>query len=138
MSYFKSRFDYILEADAAPAPEPAPDVQPANDQEAMAQQLDTAKPSDFDVKAAERQTRVDHVKIEQISTLSNWIKQVDDFVLFLNDTNSNSMQMQLHSAPCDSMFEDIARSEKKKIARLAADLGTLSQSLKGCLASAND
>jgi hypothetical protein len=36
------------------------------------------------------------------------------------------------------MFEDIARSEKKKIARLAADLGTLSQSLKGYLASAND
>ena len=135
MSYFKSRFDYILEADVAPAPEPEA---PGTDQEAMAQQLDTAKPSDFDVQAAERQQRVDHVKIEQINTLNDWIKKVDEFVLFLNDTNSNSMQIQLHSAPCDTMFEDIARSEKKKIARLAADLGTLSQSLKGYLASAND
>jgi uncharacterized membrane protein YukC len=134
MSYFKSRFDYILEADTAPTPEPAP----ANDQEAMAQSLDTAKPTDFDVKAAERQQRVDHVKIEQINILSNWITKIDDFTVFLNDTKSDSMQIQLHSAPCDTMFENIARSEKKKIARLAAELGGLSQSLKGYLASAND
>jgi uncharacterized membrane protein YukC len=134
MSYFKSRFNYILEADVAPAPEAAP----ANDQEAMAQQLDTAKPSDFDVKAAERQTRVDHVKVDQIKTLNEWISQIDAFVLFLNDTNSDSIQIQLHSAPCDSMFENIARSEKKRISRLAADLGTLGQNFKGYLASAND
>ena len=138
MSYFKSRFDYLLEADdVAPAPETAPGT-PATDQDAMAQQLDTAKPSDFNVKAAERQTRVDHVKIEQINVLSEWIKRIDDFILFLNDTGTNSMQIQLHAAPCDSMFEDIARSEKKKISRLAADLGNLGQALKGYLASAND
>jgi uncharacterized membrane protein YukC len=137
MSYFKSRFDYILEADVTPAPEPAPGV-PANDQEAMAQSLDTAKPSDFDVKAAERQTRIDHVKVEQINRLHEWIEKIDEFIIFLNDTNSDSMQIQLHSAPCDTMFENIARSEKKKISRLAADLGGLTQSLKGYLASAND
>lgn len=136
MSYFKSRFDYILEADTEPAPDAAP--APVTDQEAMAQQLDTAKPSDFDVKAAERQTRIDHVKVDQINTLNEWIGQIDAFVLFLNDTNSNSIQIQLHSAPCDSMFENIARSEKKRISRLAADLGTLAQNLKGYLASAND
>jgi hypothetical protein len=132
MSYFKSRFDYILEADTEPAPDAAP--APVTDQEAMAQQLDTAKPSDFDVKAAERQTRIDHVKVDQINTLNEWISQIDAFVLFLNDTNSNSIQIQLHSAPCDSMFENIARSEKKRISRLAADLGTLAQNLKGYLA----
>jgi len=137
MSSFKSKFNYILEADAAPAPEESP-VVPASDKEAMAQQLDTAKPADFDVKAAERQTRVDHVKINQINTLNEWITQIDAFVLFLNDTNSDSIQIQLHSAPCDSMFENIARSEKKRISRLAADLGTLGQNFKGYLASAND
>jgi hypothetical protein len=137
MSSFKSKFNYILEADAAPAPEESP-VVPASDKEAMAQQLDTAKPADFDVKAAERQTRVDHVKINQINTLNEWITQIDAFVLFLNDTNSESIQIQLHSAPCDSMFENIARSEKKRISRLAADLGTLGQNFKGYLASAND
>jgi hypothetical protein len=135
MSLFKSKFNYILEADEQEAPATAA---PDNDKEAMAQSLDTAKPEDFDVKAAERQQRVDHVKIDQIKTLNSWIEQIDQFVLFLNDTKSNSIQIQLHSAPCDSMFENIARSEKKKIARLAADLGTLSQSLKGYLASAND
>jgi len=47
------------------------------------------------------------------------------------------MQVQLHTAPCDSTFEDIARSEKKKIARLAAELSSLSESLKGYLISSD-
>ena len=133
---FKSRFDFVLEADEDVAAEPV--SEPTTDKDAMAQQLDTAKPEDFDVKAAERQKRVDHTKIQQINTLNGWITKIDDFIVFLNDTNSDSMQIQLHSAPCDSMFENIARSEKKKISRLAADLGNLGQALKGYLASAND
>lgn len=132
MSLFKSKFDYVLEADEQPAP--APDT----DSEAMAQTLNTAKPEDFNVQAAERQKLVDHTKIAQIKTLNEWIAKIDNFIIFLNDTNSDSMQIQLHSAPCDSMFEKIATSEKKKISRLAADLGNLGQSLKGYLASAND
>jgi len=133
---FKSRFDFVLEADDQ-TPDEAP-VTPVNDKEAMAQTLDTAKPDDFNVQAAERQKRVDHVKIAQINTLNEWIAKIDDFIVFLNDTKSDSMQIQLHSAPCDTMFEKIATSEKKKISRLAADLGNLGQSLKGYLASAND
>ena len=132
MSLFKSKFDYILEADEQPAP--APDT----DSEAMAQTLNTASPEDFNVQAAERQKLVDHTKIAQIKTLNDWIAKIDNFIIFLNDTNSDSMQIQLNSAPCDSMFEKIATSEKKKISRLAADLGSLGQSLKGYLASAND
>lgn len=134
---FKSRFDFVLEADEDQVPSDTATA-PATDKAAMAQTLDTAQPSDFDVKAAERQKRVDHTKIQQINVLNEWIHKIDDFIVFLNDTNSSSMQIQLHSAPCDSMFESIARSEKKKISRLAADLGSLAQSLKGYLASAND
>jgi len=134
---FKSRFDFVLEADEDQAAGDAP-ATPATDTEAMAQTLDTAQPSDFNVKAAERQKRVDHVKVQQINTLNEWITKIDDFIVFLNDTKSESMQIQLHSAPCDSMFEKIATSEKKKISRLAADLGNLGQALKGYLASAND
>jgi hypothetical protein len=129
---FKSRFNFVLEADDAAV------VVPDSDKEAMAQTLNTAKPEDFDVQAAERQKKVDHVKIDQITTLNEWIKQIDQFIEFLNGTESNSIQMQLHSASCDSMFESIARSEKKKIARLAADLGSLNASFKGYLISAND
>ena len=130
---FKSRFNFVLEADDDVAV-----VVPDSDKEAMAQTLNTAKPEDFDVQAAERQKKVDHVKIGQITTLNEWIKQIDQFIEFLNGTESNSIQMQLHSASCDSMFESIARSEKKKIARLAADLGSLNASFKGYLISAND
>jgi len=134
---FKSRFDFVLEADEDQVAGEQPKT-PATDTEAMAQTLDTAQPSDFNVKAAERQKRVDHVKVQQINTLNEWITKIDDFIVFLNDTKSESMQIQLHSAPCDSMFEKIATSEKKKISRLAADLGNLGQALKGYLASAND
>jgi len=132
MSYFKTRFDYILEADDATPPVPA------TDKAAMAQQLDTAQPADFDVKPAERALRVDHAKIEQANALNSWIGQIDEFINFLNGTNENSIQSKLHAASCDTMFEDIARSEKKKISRLAAELSSLSESFKGYLISSND
>jgi len=134
MSYFKSRFDCLIEADATPAPAPAP----ATDQDAMAQQLDTAQPSDFDVRPAERAARIDHAKIEQAKKLNEWINHIDQFIEYLNGTDQSSIQSQLHAASCDTMFEDIARSEKKKIARLAAELSSLSESLKGYLISSND
>jgi hypothetical protein len=135
---FKSRFDFVMEADNDVAPEEQAPT-PETDKDAMAQNLDTAKPEDFDVKAAERAQRVDHVKIEQIKKLNEWISHIDQFIGYLNEpANPDSLQMQLHTASCDSMFEEIARSEKKKIARLAADLGNLNASLKGYLASAND
>lgn len=132
MTMFKNRFDFIIEADAD-------QVAPISDKEAMATTLDTATPDDFDVQAAERQKRVDHVKIAQIGTLNKWIDQIDTFITYLNDpTDANSIQSQLHSAPCDSIFEEIARSQKKKISRLAADMSSFSEALKGYLASAND
>lgn len=136
MGLFSTKFNYILEADDA-----EPKAQPQSDREAMAQQLDTAQPEDFDTNAPaqiERQKQIDHVKISQIEQLKNWISQIDQFVDFLNGTNGESIQTQLHSAPCDTAFENIARSEKKKIARLAAELSTLSESFKGYLISFND
>ena len=131
MSYFKAKFDYLFEADEV-------QQKPETDREAMAQQLDTAEPNDFDVRPAERAARIDHAKIEQATTLNSWIQQIDTFIDFLNGTNESSVQSQLHSASCDTMFEDIARSEKKKIARLAAELSSLSESFKGYLISSND
>jgi len=133
MSYFIDRFNALLEADQNEAPVATPET----DKDAMAASLDTAKPEDFDVQGGREQVQ-DHRKNEQISKLKNWISQIDQFIGFLNSTDSSSMQVQLHTAACDSIFEDIARSEKKKIARLAAELSSLSESLKGYLISAND
>lgn len=137
MISFERVFDTILEADAVPAPANAP-AAPANDKEAMAQSLTTAKPEDFDVQQPGREKLIDRTKVEQAQKLKDWVSQIDSFIGFLNGTDATSMQVQLHSAPCDSIFEDIARSEKKKIARLAAELSSLSESLKGYLISSND
>jgi len=138
MSSFANKFINILEADDTAAEAPtAPDTAPATDKEAMAQTLTSAKPEDFDVRGGREQV-VDHKKHEQVHKLKEWISHIDEFIKFLNSTEPTSMQVQLHTAACDSIFEDIARSEKKKIARLAAELSSLSESLKGYLISAND
>jgi len=135
MRSFEHAFNVVLEADeAAPAPAPAP----KSDKEAMAQTLTSTTPQDFDIQSPGREKLVDHVKAEQGTKLREWVGKIDEFIGFLNGTDANSMQVQLHAAPCDSIFEDIARSEKKKIARLAAELSSLSESLKGYLISSND
>lgn len=132
MKLFEHKFNVLLEADLE-----APEQKPATDKEAMAQALDTAQPEDFDVQGGREQVQ-DHRKAEQVQKLKGWISQIDEFIKFLNSTDASSMQVQLHTAACDSIFEDIARSEKKKIARLAAELSSLSESLKGYLISSND
>jgi hypothetical protein len=132
MKLFEQKFNVLLEADLE-----APETKPETDKEAMAQALDTAKPEDFNVQGGREQVQ-DHRKGEQIQKLKGWIGEIDKFIKFLNSTEPTSMQVQLHTAACDSIFEDIARSEKKKIARLAAELSSLSESLKGYLISAND
>jgi len=137
MSLFERKFGIVLEANDDVEPTPAASNAPQTYKEAMAQSLNTAKPEDFDVEG-KRQELVDHVKGEQTTKLKEWIGQIDQFITFLNGTDASSMQVQLHAAPCDSTFEDIARSEKKKIARLAAELSSLSESLKGYLISANE
>lgn len=137
MSLFERKFGIVLEANDDVEPVPAAANAPQTDKEAMAQSLNTAKPEDFDVEG-KRQEVVDHVKSNQTTQLKEWIGQIDVFIAFLNGTDDNSMQVKLHAAPCDTTFEDIARSEKKKIARLAAELSSLSESLKGYLISANE
>jgi len=131
MSLFKHKFDVLLEAAEDTDTKVA---SPETDREAMAQTLNTAKPEDFDVEGR-REELNNHVKDNQSVRLKEWIQQIDAFINFLNGTDGSSMQVQLHTAPCDSTFEDIARSEKKKIARLAAELSSLSESLKGYLIS---
>jgi len=133
MKLFENKFCSILEADEDTQP-----VAPADDKQALAQTLQSATPSDFDVQAGERQKRVDQEKINQVSKLKEWVSKIDEFINYLNGTEPTSIQVQLHSAPCETIFEDIARSEKKKISRLAAELSSLSESLKGYLISSND
>jgi hypothetical protein len=134
MNLFSKRFAYVLEAGENEEPQPTP----ASDREAMEQQLDTAQPQDFDVQQPGRERLMDQHRAGQIKLLDEWIGQLDAFIEFLNGTSSESIQSKLHEAPCETIFQDIARSEKKKIARLAAELSSLSESFKGYKISAND
>jgi len=131
MNSFGKKFLFTLEADDN-------EGQPQSDREAMEQQLDTAKPQDFDVQQPGRQTLIDQHRDGQIKKLDECIGRLDIFIEFLNGTSSDSIQSQLHEAPCETLFQDIARSEKKKISRLAAELSSLSESFKGYKISANE
>jgi hypothetical protein len=134
MNLFGKKFVHLLEADRDAEQQP----KPASDREAMAQQLDTAQPQDFDVQQQGRAQLMDQHKVGQIKQLDEWIGQLDTFIEFLNGTSPDSIQSKLHEAPCETIFQDIARSEKKKIARLAAELSSLSEAFKGYKISAND
>ena len=143
---FQQRFVGLLsEADMVPAA-PTPqqevgerdllDASPADDQNAMAGTIDPGhSPDEYSVPhPASKADEQKHVQIEELKT---WIKTIDGFIEFLNAPRDTSIQVRLHTAGCDTLFDDIARSEKKKIARLAAELSGLSESLKGYLISAH-
>tara|TARA_R110002074_G_scaffold74714_2_gene171032 strand:+ start:669 stop:1079 length:411 start_codon:yes stop_codon:yes gene_type:complete len=74
----------------------------------------------------------------QRATIQSWITKVSDFTEFLNGMESESLQKQLASADCDTLFNDVSRSETKKITRIAQDLSALQESLKGYLISTDD
>lgn len=133
MELFKKAFDIVLEQDE----DIADVIEPKTDKEAMATKLDSAKPEDFDVQAPVV-TDTEKMKQEQLNVLKSWIGKIDEFIEYLNGTNGESIQSKLHSAACETVFQDIARSEKKKIARLAAELSSLSESFKGYLISSGN
>jgi len=138
---YQDRFILALEQDAPvvdAAPNPSGDVGNADNAEraAMANSLDSgARAEDYDVPTPPQKN--DEHKHKQIGELKAWIATIDNFIEFLNAPTPDSLQSKLHAAGCDTMFDDIARSEKKKISRLAAELSSLSESMKGYLISSN-
>jgi len=131
MVMFSKRFYSLLEADNIPA----------TDKEAMQAELDKGStPEDFGAKELPANPDRDNVRQAkqanmsvQLNQLKTWVEEIDKFTTYLNGVNSESIQTQLHQAGCDSLFEKIARSETKKIARVAVDLSSLSESFKGYL-----
>jgi len=134
MSLFKNRFNILLEQDEE-------EIKPPTDTEGGESPLDGevdpgTTPEDFgaSVKPGEdieslRQQSLDSQKQE----LTNWIQKIEEFIEFMNGVNSESIQTKLHDAGCDSMFEKIASSEHKRVARVAVELSALAESFKGFL-----
>lgn len=74
---------------------------------------------------------------QMFDELNTWIAKMDEFAAYLNGTE-DSIQTTLNSAESDTIFDSISNSETKKIARVAMEVMSLSEILKGYLAGAND
>ena len=107
------------------------------DLEALETTLDAdTSPEDFDVDAP-AETSVTGNQKEMYDELNSWISEMDRFSSYLNGTE-NSVQTKLNQAEDDTLFDSISNAETKKIARVAMEISSLSEILKGYLAGAND
>lgn len=108
------------------------------DQEAMASTLDPDTSIDeFDVDVPEGDSPISSQSKQMFEELNSWIQKMDEFSDYLNGT-SDSIQTSLNAAEPDTIFDSISNAETKKIARVAMEISSLSEILKGYLAGAND
>jgi len=134
MAIFNKLFSNIIKEQDEPELE-APAVQPSEDRTSMEAELDKGTvPQEFDVKAVTREQMASRqTNSAQAIELQTWVKNIDKFLEYLNSPDINSVQTQLHMAPCDTLFEKVAKSETKKIARVCVELSGLSERLKAYL-----
>ena len=66
-----------------------------------------------------------------------WVKHIEEFAKFLNDTASNSLNTQLNDADRDgSVFKGITRKIGDNIAKTAGELSRIAETLKKAIADA--
>jgi hypothetical protein len=135
MAVFSKYFANIIkEQDETDVVVPEP-TEAEVDRTSMEAELDKdTAPQEFDVKAVTReQMAARQTNSAQAMELQTWVRNIDKFLEYLNSPDTNSLQTQLHVAPCDSLFEKVAKSETKKIARVCVELSGLSERLKAYL-----
>ena len=130
MSFFGKHFVRLLEQDE--------EIQ-ITDTEAMETQLEPGtETSDFeveDVPQLDAEQVVANDNAVQAKELAEIIRKMEDFTNYLNSEEGYSVQSKLHAASCDTLFNKIAGAEAKKIARVAMELSSLIENLKGYLHS---
>jgi len=134
MAIFNKFFSNIIKEQDEPELE-VPAVRPSEDRTSMEAELDKGTvPQEFDVKAITREQMASRqTNSAQAIELQTWVRNIDKFLQYLNSPDINSVQTQLHMAPCDTLFEKVAKSETKKIARVCVELSGLSERLKAYL-----
>jgi len=140
MNIFQKKFYKLLEApedEADPLGIPSGPAE-GGDEAAFAAGLDQGtNPDTFDDVPV---NPVNNYKREQatdaIGKIEGWIQQTEQWIDQLNGVGTGSINELLAQADCDSILNDIHRSESKKIGRLAQDLSSLSESLKQYLLTA--
>ena len=130
MSFFGKHFVRLLEQDE--------EIQ-ITDTEAMETQLEPGtETSDFeveDVPQLDAEQVVANDNAVQAKELAEIIRKMEEFTNYLNSEEGYSVQSKLHAASCDTLFNKIAGAETKKIARVAMELSSLIENLKGYLHS---
>jgi hypothetical protein len=133
---FKTAFLHVLKE------EPEMDSVEMTDKDAMAQSLDKgSSPEDFDVDA---DAAVHHAQAtskmhdQMVHTLQGWIGKLEEFKEFLNGTAPDTMQSKLKNAIPETLFDKIRVAESKKISRVAMEISSLNELMKGYLANSNN
>lgn len=137
MPMFTKYFKNIINEQDQPKLDDLEIPAPETDRASMQAELDKGtEPHEFDVQAVTREQLMSRkTNAAQAVELQTWVKNIDKFLEYLNSPDTNSVQTQLHMAPCDSLFEKVAKSETKKIARVCVELSGLSERLKAYLIS---
>lgn len=137
---FQKAFVHVLRE--APEPVEADPTAGISDSDAMAQTLDKGtNPADFDADtgaAADHMAATSKMQANMVNSLKGWISQLEQFSTFLNGTDENSLQSKLKNSVPDTLFDKIRVAETKKIARVAMEISSLNEMLKGYLASSNN
>lgn len=135
MSSFQHKFLKIIQEDEE---DPMIDTSDTADKEAFAAGLDDETPPEAfnDVPANPVADFEAQQSAKTIGVLTNWVGNVESFIEQLNGLSPDSMNAQLNQTDCGSIMSDVARSESKKISRIAQDLSSLGESLKQYLLTA--
>ena len=130
---FEKTFFRILKEEITP--------EEISDADAMKATLDPGtNPSDFDAQSPTIKARNAAADAEKhmVGELNSWIAKLTEFSNFLNSTDPGSIQSKLKDSVPDTLFDKIKISENKKIARVAMEVVSLNEMLKGYAASANN
>jgi hypothetical protein len=137
---FQKAFVHVLRE--APEPVETDPTAGISDSDAMAQTLDKGtNPAEFDADAgaaADHLAAATKMHANMVVSLKTWISELEKFSKFLNGTEPDSMQSKLKNAVPATLFDKIRIAETKKIARVAMEITSLNEMLKGYLASSSD
>lgn len=142
MKAFNHRVFHLLEQDEPENPEL--DIRPDDigDEDAFASSLDDGtNPQDFDTNTPTGAPAVspeEQIREKQVQQLGQWIEKLTSFTTYLNGVDNNSIQKVLNDAGEGSLFAEIARGERKRIARLAQEMSSLTESFKGYMLSSDE
>tara|TARA_A100001515_G_scaffold143588_1_gene145123 strand:+ start:6796 stop:7221 length:426 start_codon:yes stop_codon:yes gene_type:complete len=109
------------------------------DTEAADAELDTMSSDDLgaDTGDVATSTTMTDQQRQMFEELKSWVEEMDKFAEYVNGTE-NSITTKINSAESDTIYNSIANAETKKMARVAMEVMSLSEILKGYLAGAND